>query len=297
MKIALIASARGWHVRDLLRAASSMQLEMEVVEFPDLRAAIGSGIRPRGRLLAGGIDLERADVVLVRTMPAGSLEQVVYRMDALHWLESRSIPVVNPPRALETAIDKYLSLSRLAAAGLPVPPTAVSENTARALEAFEELGGDVVLKPLFGSEGRDLSRISRREEAAERFRRLEEEGAVIYQQKFIDHRGWDLRVLVLGDEVAGSMKRRVEDGWITNIARGGRAERHGISAEARTLAIEASRAVGARVAGVDLLPDRSGDLRVLEVNAVPGWRALGKVCRRDFARDILTYLVEQSRGR
>lgn len=296
MKIALIAAGRGWHVRDLERAAASRSIEVELVPFPALHAAILPGRkRPESRLLGGGVDLSRADVALVRTMPGGSLEQVVYRMDALHELERMGVPVINPPRSLETAIDKYLSLCRLAAAGLPVPATAVAEGAGSALEAFEELGGDVVVKPLFGSQGRDLRRVQRRSDAVALFGELEAAGSVIYQQEFVDHPGWDLRVLVVGDRVAAGMRRRATDGWITNVARGGVAEPLPLSGEAERLALRASRAVGAEISGVDLLPDRAGGLRVLEVNAVPGWRALARVAGRDLAGAVLDHLAGRRR--
>ena len=100
------------------------------------------------------------DGVLVRMMPPGSLEQVVFRMDALHRIAAAGIPVLNPPRAVEAAVDKYLTLSMLDRAGIPVPPTWAGESATEALEAFAALGGDVVVKPLFGSEGRGLMRIS-----------------------------------------------------------------------------------------------------------------------------------------
>ncbi|MBY0460862.1 MAG: 30S ribosomal protein S6--L-glutamate ligase, partial [Gemmataceae bacterium] len=100
------------------------------------------------------------DAVLVRTMPSGSLEQVVFRMDLLHDAAASGMPVLNPPRAVEACVDKYLTTARLARAGIPTPPTAVSQRSADALIAFEELGGDVVLKPLFGSEGRGMCRIT-----------------------------------------------------------------------------------------------------------------------------------------
>jgi ribosomal protein S6--L-glutamate ligase len=100
------------------------------------------------------------DGVLVRMMPPGSLEQVVFRMDALHRIAAAGIPVLNPPRAVEAAVDKYLTLSLLDRAGIPLPPTWAGERATEALEVFAALGGDVVVKPLFGSEGRGLVRIS-----------------------------------------------------------------------------------------------------------------------------------------
>ena len=265
------------------------------MNFRALDACVGpADDHKNGNVYGKDVDLQTVDRVLVRTMPAGSLEQIIYRMDVLHSLAAAGVPVLNPPRALEAAIDKYLSLSRIAAAGLPVPSTRVSESAASALVSFEELGGDVVTKPLFGSEGQRLCRMTHPSDAAEHFRQLEEAGEVIYQQMFVDHPGWDFRVLVVGEEVVGSMKRTAADGWITNVARGGRAERTILPVEAHDLALRATRAVGAEVAGVDLVPDRHGNLWVLEANAVPGWRALGNVEDRDFAALILRYLIDRS---
>ena len=159
-------------------------------------------------------------------MPPGTLEQVVFRMDALHRLEALGVPVLNPPRAVEAAVDKYLALARLEAAGLPVPPTWVGESADEALDAFERLGGDVVVKPLFGSEGRGLVRVSDRELARRTFQTLERLGAVLYVQRFVRHPGHDLRAFVLGDRVLGAIRRQAPGGdWRTNVAVGGRRPR------------------------------------------------------------------------
>ena len=112
-------------------------------------------------------------------MPPGSLEQVVFRMDLLHRLQARGAVVLNPPAAVETCVDKYLASARLAAAGLLVPPTAVCQHADAALEAFAALGGNVVVKPLFGSEGRGMVRVSDPETAWRVFRTLERTGAVL----------------------------------------------------------------------------------------------------------------------
>ena len=103
------------------------------------------------------------------------------------------MPVLNPPRAVEAAVDKYLSLSLLDAAGLPVPPTVACESAVSALAAYDHLGPDVVVKPLFGSEGRGLVRVSDRELARRTFHTLERLGAVIYVQATVRHPGFDYR--------------------------------------------------------------------------------------------------------
>ncbi len=110
-------------------------------------------------------------------MPPGSLEQVVFRMDALGRLEAAGATVINPPRAIECAVDKYLTTARLAAAGLLVPRTVACQTVEDAMAAFELLGGDVVIKPLFGSEGRGITRLQDEALAERAFRLLVQLGA------------------------------------------------------------------------------------------------------------------------
>jgi ribosomal protein S6--L-glutamate ligase len=265
----------------------------EAVDFRRVRAAVCHGCDSRGTTADS---LAAFDAVLVRTMPPGSLEQVVFRMDVLHRLEARGIPVLNPPRALETCVDKYLATARLEAAGLPVPPTAVCQDADSALEAFAGLGGDVVVKPLFGSEGRGMVRVSDPELAWRTFRTLERTQCVLYLQQFVRHPGWDLRVFVLGGRVLAAMRRHANGGWRTNIAQGGKGEVVRLSAEEERLALAAAVAVGTPLAGVDLLPGPGG-WYVLEVNAVPGWRALAPVSGVDVAVEMVRFLAAEARSR
>ncbi len=302
-----LVSGFGWHVADLQRAAERVGVSLEAVEFPRVTVGVGINANERsvggkrgaggGGVVAGGIDLLAADGVLVRMMPPGSLEQVVFRMDALHRIAAAGIPVLNPPRAVEAAVDKYLTLSLLDQAGLPVPPTWAGESATEALEAFDALGGDVVVKPLFGSEGRGLLRISDKELAWRTFHTLERLSTVLYLQRVVRHPGHDLRVFVLRGAVLGVMRRHAPAGeWRTNVSLGGRAELCGLEPEAERLALAAARAVGAEMAGVDLIADLDqGRLVVLEVNAVPGWRALARVTGIDVAAAILVGLKEMGR--
>ena len=158
-----------------------------------------------------GVRLDALDLLLVRGLPRGSLEQVIFRMDALHLLaEQHGVRCVNGPRALERTIDKSWAGALLAAAGVPTPPTIVCERRESALAAFERLGGDVVVKPLFGAMGNGIVRVHDRDVAHRVFAALELERAVYYLQRTVDGPGRrDLRVLVIAGEVAGAMERVV----------------------------------------------------------------------------------------
>ena len=281
-RIAVLSGGTGWHVQDVIRAALELGHHAEAVDFRSLAAGVEAEPAP----LAG------FDAALVRTVPAGSLEQIIFRMDVLHAAAANGLRVLNPPRAVETCVDKYLTNVRLAAAGLPTPPTHVSQRAEDAQLAFERLGGDVVIKPVFGSEGRGMQRISDRELAWRTFRVLEQTGQLIYQQRFVRHPGYDYRVFVIGGEVRAAMKRTSAGDWRTNVAQGGTTERAELSDNAVSLALRAAEAVGCPVAGVDLLPGPDGELYVIEVNAVPGWRALAATCGIDVAVEVVRYLVQ-----
>jgi tetrahydromethanopterin:alpha-L-glutamate ligase len=293
-RIVALVSGSGWHVQDLARASKSLGVTFDAVPFPRVVGWVSRGLT---RIEAGGINLGGVDGVLVRMMPPGTLEQVIFRMDALHRLEAKGVPVMNPPRAVEAAVDQSLARARLEAEGLPVPETWVGESASDAQRAFETLGGDVVVKPLFGSEGRGLIRVSDPELALRTFRTLERLGAVLYVQKHVRNPGFDVRAFVLGGRVLGSFRRyAVEGEWRTNVALGGRPEACTLGPEAEGLALRSAKAVGAVMAGVDLLVDiETGKWTILEVNAVPGWKALARVSKVDVAGEILAELRDATR--
>lgn len=151
MQVAILGERGGWHVARLAAALERSGHTADVVSW----RTIGATIAPDGPAFAPR-SLATADVVAVRGMPgvggAGlRLEDVIFRMDALAELAALGVPVVNPPRAIEIAIDKYLSLALLARAGVPVPRTAIAQSGVAAREAWDSFGRDCVAKPLFGS--------------------------------------------------------------------------------------------------------------------------------------------------
>jgi RimK family alpha-L-glutamate ligase len=271
MRIAILTGGSGWHAVDLLRAAAETGDEARVVDFRSI----------------GSDDLSGFDAVIVRSMPPGSLEQIVFRMDCLHALQSQGIPILNPPRALETCIDKFLCQVRLERAGLRVPRSIVCQSAESAIAAFETLGRDVVVKPIFGSEGRGMIRVTDPEIAWRTFHAIERTGSVLFLQSFVPHPGWDYRAFVLHGRVVAAMQRTSAGDWRTNVAQGATATPVTLEPPLQQMAIEAAAAVGTIAAGVDLICDLAGNWYVLEVNAVPGWKALAPTTGVDIARLLI----------
>jgi len=286
MRIAVLSTPGSWYFKDLTRAAGE-RFQLTPITFRDLSVRLGQGPEK----IRSQVCLSEFDAVIVRTMPPGSLEQVVFRMDALARHESAAGVVVNSARALETSVDKYLASAKLQAAGLLVPRTIVCQTSEEAMEAFLELDGDVVLKPLFGSEGRGIARLTDEALALRAFKMLESMGAVLYLQAFISHDGYDLRVMVIGDRVLGMTRRNALD-WRTNVSRGASVEVLQVTDALGELAKRAAQSVGAEIAGVDFLPSREGAMYAIEVNAVPGWKALATATGEDVAQMVLGH-VEQ----
>ena len=288
MHIGVFGNQGSWYVNELCRRGSERGHVMWPLQFEEFLSKVsGHGIELR----CGEHDVRECDAVLVRTMPPGTLEQVVARMDLLAGLEACATRVINSPRALECAVDKYLTTQRLALAGLPVPETVVCENAEAALNAFEMLGRDVVVKPLFGAEGRGIIRVSDPELAMRAFRTLERLGSVLYLQRFLDGPGFDIRVLLLDSQLVGSMKRIPKEGdFRANISQQGTGILHRPSDREIELAIAAAKATGCSFAGVDLIYDNDQRPYVIEVNAVPGWRGLERACGVDVPETLFRWL-------
>ncbi len=270
-RIALLVDAVDWHARALSAAFS--QLGAEVVRLR-LSACSFSTTRTEGLELPGFADA-LPDAVLVRAIAAGSFEEVTRRLGVLHALSALGVPVWNDARAIERCVDKSMTSFLLARAGVPTPDTWTLEGQAPARAVVAQAGGEVVLKPLFGAQGRGLRRIA----VPDDLPAAEAVAGVYYLQRYVRPAGdgfRDHRVFVCGGEVLAAMTRRGA-GWITNIKQGGAPEPLLPDREMADLSLRAAQAVGAAYAGVDLLRDGDGRLWVLEVNSMPAWRGLQHV--------------------
>ena len=212
-------------------------------------------------------------------------------MDALHTMENRGIRIVNSPHTIEKTVDKYYTLSLMEQAGLPVPRTLVTERFEAAMDGFVELGQDVVVKPLFGSEGRGMVRVCDRDTAYRVFRALELGRYVYCLQEFVPHGCADIRTFVVGDRVVAAMTRR-SDSWKTNIAGGATGIHLAPDAELKAMSLVAAKAVGAVYAGVDILPMTGGGYRIIEVNGIPAWRGLYKATGINAADHLIDYILD-----
>ncbi len=280
--IGLVTSELDWNARELVREMAKHE-EVLTFSITDFLTRISG----RPRVMSEEIIADTMNLIFVRGVPGGSAEQIIYRMDVLHRLENMGVRMVNPSISIERCADKYYTCSLLEDAGIPTPETVCTESYTDAMKAFDELK-DVVVKPLFGSQGLGIMRIQDRDSAHRLFRILDYGRSVFFIQKYIPHRNEDYRAFVVGEEVISSMKRKGTS-WKTNVSQGASVERVHLPDHVEDMAVKASKTVGCDYAGVDILP---GDIfYVIEINSIPGWKGLQSVTDFCIATRIVDFFL------
>lgn len=291
MRVAIITDEAGWHGARLRRAFRAHGIEARYVSLTRCRVDLGAGTHG---LVMAGFERRLPDGVFVRGVPGGSLEQVVLRLDFLHLLGELGIPVYNPARAIEKSVDKAMTSLLLKRAGVPTPATWTTEDAAEARHILlreTACGGELVVKPLFGSQGKGLQRLK----AGDDIPPAEQVQGVWYLQRYIpappgQWRDW--RVLVAGGSALAAMLRHGRS-WINNVAQGARCEAAELDEALCRLATDATRALDMDYAGVDIMRDADGRLQVIEVNSIPAWKGLQSVTGFDIAERLVADFMQR----
>ncbi|MCL2172991.1 MAG: RimK family alpha-L-glutamate ligase [Candidatus Bathyarchaeota archaeon] len=279
-----------WSSTQVREALTQRGISYECFTFPKIVARLA--YKPYFKINSTNI-LEDFDALIIRPIGRGSLEELVFRMDMLYKLERKGLYMVNPPNAIEHCVDKYDILALLEDSNVPVPRTLATESVNEAIAAFNELGGDIVVKPVFGSRGQGVTRINDIDVADTIFKAIAFHHGVIYMQEFVQHGFSDIRAFVIGDRVVASM-RRIATSWKTNYSRGARPAPEKISKEFEDLAIKAAKAVGCKIAGIDILESSNGP-RIVDVNSQPGWKGLQMVTSINIAEEIVNFVLKELR--
>ncbi len=285
LRVALFMDRPDWHARRLTEALAARGVEAVLVSLRDCGFDIGAG----SGLAIPGFERRLPDAALVRCVPGGSFEAVTKRLSLLHALREAGVPLVNDARAIERCVDKSMTSYLLQRAGIDTPRTWVTESWERAQELVGQ-EAPLVLKPLFGSQGRGLRLV----EAPADLPPPEDVDGVYYLQRYVETESgdWrDCRVIVAGDRPVAAMNR-LGASWITNVKQGARVEPIPIDEGLGALAVCAARAVGAGYCGVDVMRDRRARLLVLEINSMPAWSALQRVSDIDVTQAIADAFLE-----
>jgi RimK family alpha-L-glutamate ligase len=288
-RILALGPGDGWHADQLRLAASHHGCSLDYADYETLSGSFDEDGKHMARCSAG--NLASFDAVMCRTMPTGSMEQILFRLAVLHAVVAQGTRVVNPPRTLETAIDKYATLAVVSALGFPVPQTIVVQSRSDAMKAFDFLGGDVVVKPIFGGEGRGVMRIRDRQLAWSAFSTLQQLSSILYVQSFVSPGGRDTRMLILGDEVVG-VRRTADHDFRTNVAGGASCSAAQLTDDEIEMGKKIAFSLGLRIGSIDVLDNDDGPPLVLEVNGVPGWKGAQGCVPFNIAEKMIAAVID-----
>ena len=301
LRVAIMTDEIGWHTRQLQAALRRRGAVGRCIDLADCN--IDTSAAWHGLALPG-FGKALPDAVLVRGIAGGSFEQVTKRLGVLHALRELGVPVYNDARAIERSVDKSMTSLLLHAAAIPSPPTWATESPAQAQRIVMReaaMGHAVVLKPLFGSQGRGLQRIGLVGGVLQPLPALDAAaslyGGLAYLQRLLPATttpGFDWRVLVIGGRAVAAMQR-ISTHWIHNLAQGARCEACPLAPALAALAQAAAAALGMDYAGVDLMPGGAGQapLQVIEVNGVAAWQGLQRVTGFNIAAALVDDLLDR----
>jgi len=281
MKIAILLSRVRVEEKLLLQAFEQRGLKTEVIDDREIIFDLHSN------------NWNHYDVVVERCV---TQSRALY---ALRILNDWGVRTVNTHRVVQICGDKLETSSALVRDNIPTPRCKVAFTPESALTAIEEMGYPVILKPAIGSWGRLLSKINDREAAETILEHKEVLGSyqhsIFYIQEYINKPARDIRSFVVGDENIAAIYRYSEH-WITNTARGGRAENCPVTPEIAQLSLAAARAVGGGVVAVDLLETQDGRLLINEVNHTMEFRNSIDTTGVNIPEVVVDYVVKVGRG-
>lgn len=286
-----VAQAGGWHGQSLAQAFARRGWQALMVSLDSCYVSI---VNQSVQVHIPGLT-QTAPMAFVRGVAAGTTQQIITRMNLLHTLQRQGMTIYNHARAIETTVDKGLTSQLLAEQGVATPTTWVCEHRHIAHALMQQAldnGKTLVIKPLFGSQGKGVRLIEQRAQFA-----LPQDmfvDGVYYLQEKIDCGAYqhDYRVFVVRGEPIAVMKRQ-GDSWLHNVARGARCTASD-ELDVADIGVLAAKAIGIDYAGVDVMRDRDGKLWVIEVNSIPAWRGLQTVTSVEIADVLVNDLLLQA---
>lgn len=278
-----VAQAGGWHGQALAQAFARQGWQAHMVCLDSCHVSI---VNQRVQVHIPGLS-QASPIAFVRGVAAGSTQQIITRMNILHTLQRQGMTIYNHARAIETTVDKGLTTQLLAEHGIATPNTWVCEYRQVAHPLMQQAldnGKTLVIKPLFGSQGKGVRLIEHPQQFA-----LPQDmfvDGIYYLQEKIDCGVYqhDYRVFVVNGEPVAVMRRQGDD-WLHNVARGARCSACD-ETDVSDIGVQAAAAIGINYAGVDIMRDKNGKLWVIEVNSIPAWRGLQTITDLNIA-DIL----------
>jgi len=295
MKIAILSNGPGnYSTKRLKEVALARGHEVTIVKYKECYASIEKN---NPTVSYKGEDLSKFDAIIPRI----ASYMTRYGTAIVRQLEMQGVYTISSSIAINRSRDKLRSMQLLAKAGVGVPKTVFSRNSADIDDLIDKLGGTpVIIKLARGTHGNGVVLAESKKAAKsvlQAFYLTNEDGTNVLIQEFVkESAGTDIRAFVVGGRVVASMKRQsLDDDFRSNLHKGGEGTVIKLTEEERKMAIKAARAMGLNVAGVDMMRSERGPL-ILEVNASPGF-GIENVTGRDVATPIIEYVELNAKRR
>lgn len=289
--VVLSRNSRLYSTRRLVEAGEQQGCRVEVLDTLACSLVVDP-VRPA--LLYAGRPVRGVDVVIPRI--GASITD--YGLAVVSHFELMDVPVLNSSTAVARSRDKLRCLQVMARAGLLVPRTVMARSGESVRALVNRVGGlPVIVKLTQGTQGVGVMIAHSMAEVSSMLDTMWELGQEVILQEFIaDSKGRDVRVLVVGDQAVGAMRRQAKRGeFRSNLHRGGRGRAISLPPRYAQVAVTAARAVGLEVAGVDLLESKTGPL-VMEVNSSPGLEGIEGALGQDIAGQMLSHALHYSKA-
>lgn len=286
MRVGIIIS----HVRPeeklLISAFQARGIEPDIISDRDINIDLTAGAE---QLAPSGAAWASYDLIMERSV---STSRGLYTLAAL---ESWGVHAINNYETASTCADKFRTTLALTRAGVPQPAARVAFDPDSAIQAIEDLGYPAVLKPVTGSWGRLLARVTDRESAEAIIEHRQTLGDynhhIYYAQEYVNKPGRDIRAFVLGDRTICAIYRDSAH-WITNTARGGKASNCPVTPELDAICVKAAQAVGGGILAIDVLEDAERGFLVNEVNHTMEFRNSSLPTGVDIAASVAEYALQ-----
>ena len=278
--VIIFSDSHDWHSNQLKKELKKLKCNVFCLTLDDCFIKTNS----KNNIFIPGFSKNLPDGCFIRTIGKGTFQQITRRLTILHVLKKLKVVLFNNVNCIEKTTDKSMTTFLLSHNKINTPDTWIPEKLIEAKKILKKLKKKklhVIWKPLFGSQGKGLKIIKNN-----KIKQNSEQ--VYYLQKLEDikiksQREWrDFRILICNNKIIASMIRKNKK-KITNIGQGGKPFKFIASKEIKKISLNASKLVNADYAGIDLIKDKNGNFKIIEINSIPAWKALQKTTNKNIA--------------
>lgn len=289
-KVLILTDKKGWHFRQLKKAFLKKKFIVEDCNLSDLSIKIAN---QEISLNCIQKKITNYSDIIVRYIPGGTLEEIITSLNILKIFYANKINVINTAEQIECTVDKSMTSLILRNNNILTPNSYVIRNRLDAIKFIKNTINHTTLiyKPLFGSQGKDIVKISDISD----FHKIKNDSNIYYFQDFLStNPSHDYRVLVLkhGNTYKTYSMKRYGKNYINNFSQGAVCKLEKLNPQLINIAIKSAKALNIHFCGVDII-EFNNQFFVIEVNSIPAWKGLQSLIDDNIADQIVKIFLNQ----